>query len=179
MLQQNRPASPHRGTHKEDRGQDSLAAELHSLISIVTVKFEWVWSSGFKLLKLVSGMKSKEIHWDWFGAKKKKKAWIKYLLCLERPQNLNFNVRLLSETWEPVKCSTCTSPNTVYVENGGKLFPSPRMPERDSLPLHFHFPMTNLQLYALSDFCWCALDKGSGTQVYCHVMSRPLLLICN
>lgn len=78
MLQQHRPASPHRGTHQEDRGQDSLAAELHSLISIVTVKFEWVWSPSFKLLKLVSGMESKEIHEDLFGVKK---AWIRYLLC--------------------------------------------------------------------------------------------------
>lgn len=92
-------------------------------------------------------------------------------------KNLNFNVRLLSETWEPVKCSTCTSPNTVYVENGGKLFPSPRMPENDLLPLHFHFPLTNLRRCSLSDFCWHALNENSGTKLDCSVISRPLIWI--
>lgn len=170
MLQQHRPASPHRGTHKEDRGEDSLAAELHRLTSIVTVKFEWVWSSSFKLIQTSRRNEIKRNSWRLvWGEKSMNNIFVvgSYPAC---PQNLNFNVRLLLETWELVKCSTCTSPNTVYVENRGKLFPSPRMPESVSLPLHFHFPLTNLQLCSLSNFCWCALDKSSGTPLLsCHV----------
>lgn len=114
--------APTWGTHKEDRGQDSLAAELHRLISIVTVKFEEVLGLGFKLLKLVSVMRN-SLRLAWGGKSRNKIIVVRS--CPARPQNPNSNV-CSSETWEAVKCSTCTSPNTVYVENGGKLFPSPR-----------------------------------------------------
>lgn len=91
-----------------------------------------------------------------------------------RPQNLNFNVCLLSETWEPVKCSTCTSPNTVYVEIEESFFHHPECLKVTAVLFIFtsHWLICN---FALSYFCWCALDKSSGTQVYCCVISRPLI----